>query len=186
MENLVDFIQRHNSKIQGVSGTIAAMGLDKTAGKALGKYVTPAVWALNYSASGAKPGEIDLGLFALGLNSFLALPATIVSLFKAAVDDKTNQQVAVAKIGEDPKYSRFLLPCSVYAMGAPAINALSIASKGGTAWQHPNGVWVFILDAEGKMVSDFKPNKFTMMYQPNQPLVVGASGKFNIVSTRGH
>lgn len=187
MENIVDFIQRHNLKIQGSSGAVASMAIGKTSAKSLGPYVTPAVWALNYTVDGSKPDTMDVGIFAVGLSSTVAaIPATVVSLFKATVDDKTNQELHLVRLGEEQKYRRFIFPCSIFAMNPPAINALTIASKGGTAWQHPNGLWVYILDANGYLVHDFRPRNFAKLYQPEMPLSRGKNGKFTPTIIRGN
>lgn len=180
MDNVVDVIQRHNSTIQGGSGTVASMGLEKTSAKALGNWVTPAVWALNYKVNGAKPDAVDWGLWGLSWSAIGALPATIVSLFKAAVEDKTNHEVRQVKLIEGAKYAPFILPCSTYSYNAPQINAISIASKGGTAWRHPNGVWVYILDSSGKMVHNFTPKVYERIIQPTLPLKIGSGGRYAI------
>jgi hypothetical protein len=161
------------------------MALEKTSAKALGNWVTPAVWALNYQVNGAKPDAVDWGLWGLSWSTIMALPATIVGLFKATVDDKTNSEVRQVKLLEGPKYAPFILPCATYSYNPPAINAMEIASKGGTAWRHSNGVWVYIVDAKGRLVADYRPKNYAVVYQPKLPLSKGKNGKYSIAILRG-
>ena len=44
------------------------------------------------------------------------------------------------------------------------------SSKGGTAWEHPNGLWVYITDARGLLVCDYRPVVARKIYQPLLPL----------------
>jgi len=63
-------------------------------------------------------------------------------------------------------------------MHAPMINATTIASKGGTAWKHPVGLWVYITDIRGYLISDFNPKSAIEIYRPKQPLKRANTGKF--------
>ena len=168
-------IEDHKNIMQSVSGTIASMGLTKIGRPIAGVIVTPAVWVLNYSTQGATPDKVDAGLFGFG---FISAPASItVGLVKAVVDDDMGKKLREIQAGEDSAYSRFIKPCYSYASSAPQINATTIASRGGTAWKHQNGLWVYITDAKGRLVNDFKPRKAVVIYQPKIPMIKGINGR---------
>ena len=52
---------------------------------------------------------------------------------------------------------------------------------GGTAWQHPNGLWVYITNND-LLVPNFKPQKMTQIYRPVWPLQSMGGGKFRFTS----
>jgi hypothetical protein len=174
-----NLIQDHNSLMQTVSGGIAAIGLEKTGNAVAGTMVTPAVWALNYAVNGKTPDNVDVGLFGLGLaGGPFAVASISTGIIKAVIDDQIEVQLREVRLNEEAKYRPYIIPCSKYASSGPGINAMAIASRGGTAWQHPNGLWVYIVDASGKLVADFKPKKATKLYQPVWPLKGMGAGKF--------
>ncbi len=169
MDKLNETLRNHKSITQSTLGTIASMGLEKAGQKVAGVLVTPAVWMLNHSVDGSKPGAVDVGLYASGF--FSGGAATIVGLFKSHVDDDMNRKLALIRKNEDPKYAPFIQNCYDYGSSPAGINAQTIASKGGTAWKHSTGLWVYITDAQGRMIKDFKPKSYVVIYQPKQPLV---------------
>lgn len=186
MGNTAEIIEANKNKAQSVGGTLASMGLEKTgakigaktAGKVAGYIVTPAIWAYNYGTSGSTPDAIDLSLYGLGfLGSFAGVAAIGTGIVKAFVDDDIAQKLEQIKAKENPKYAKFIQACAKYGFASPAINAMTIASKGGTAWKHPNGLWVYITDIRGFMVHDFQPNVFTQIYRPKHPLVKSRDGR---------
>ncbi len=179
MDNTAKAIENHKNIIVSTNSTIASIGLTKAGQKVAGVLVAPAVWALNYASSGSKPGEVDVGLYAMGLFGSIASVAAIVTgTMKAVVDDDIDRKLREVQASEDPRYAKFIKPCYRYGMMAPQINATTIASKGGTAWKHPNGVWVYITDIRGYLVHDFKPKTAVITYQPNNPLKKGNNGGF--------
>jgi hypothetical protein len=179
MDQTAKAIENHKNLIQTTGGTIASIGLTKVGQKVAGVIVTPAVWVLNYSTQGSTPDEIDVGLYATGFFGSIASVAAIgTAVIKAAVDDDIDTKLREVQAGEDQRYRPFIKACYRYAMTAPQINAMTIASKGGTAWKHPNGLWVYITDIRGYLVNDFKPNKSVVTYRPKSPLVRGTNGRF--------
>lgn len=88
-----------------------------------------------------------------------------------------NKKLVEVQRREPPKLAAYIKNCYHYGSAAAAINAQIIASEGGTAWLHPNGLWVYITDAYGRMVKDFKPSVYVVIYQPKEPLV-RKNGKF--------
>ncbi len=167
MENLSKTIRNHKNTTQTISGTIAAIGLEKVGQKTAGVLVTPAVWVLNYSADGSKPSGVDAGIYASG---FLSAGASVaVSLMKSVLDDDLQRKFEMATKSEPPKYAPFIKTCYHFASNPQLINAQRIASKGGTAWMHSNGLWLYITDSRGNMVADYKPKSAVKVYQPVYP-----------------
>jgi len=175
MDKTVKVVADHKNLIQSAGGSIASMGLDHVGQKVGGVLVTPAVWALNHGTSGAVPDEADIGIYAAG---FLSAGASIsVGLLKAHVDDDMNRKLMEVQRNEQSQWAPYIKNCYHFGSSAAAINAQIIASKGGTAWRHPNGLWVYITDARGRMIKDFKPKVYVIIYQPKEPLV-RKNGKF--------
>ena len=116
----------------------------------------------------------------MGFFGALASVATIsTGVVKAVVDDDDmDRKLREVQAGEDPKYRPFIKPCYRYAVTPPQINATTIASKGGTAWRHPNGLWVYITVIRGYLVHDHKPKRSVMTYQPKHPLQKVSRGGF--------
>lgn len=162
-----DTVRGNKNVIQTASGTIASMGLDKLGKGAAGVAVTPAVWVLNYGVDGSKPSSVDAGIYASGFLS--AGAATVVGLFKSVVDDDMARKLERAKQHELPKYRPFIKNCYGFSHAPALINAQHIASQGGTAWQSASGLWVYITDAKGKMIADYKPRSAVVTYQPKFP-----------------
>ena len=61
---------------------------------------------------------------------------------------------------------------------------MTIAGKGGTAWLHPNGLWVYLIDASGKLVVDFEPKTAVKIYQAKLPLEPLKTGGYRFSSIR--
>jgi hypothetical protein len=179
MGSIGQTVQDNRSLLQTTGGTVASIALEKSGEKLAGSLVTPAIWVYNYATQDAVPDNADIGIYLTGLAGGAAAPAAIAtSVLKAIVDDDTARKVERVREGEPPQYRPFIKPCSMYAMNAPAINAQTIASKGGTAWLHPNGVWVYITDARGFLVNDYKPKISVTVYQPKSPLTLKNNGLY--------
>lgn len=179
MDRTAKAIENHKNIIQSTSSTIASIGLAKTGQKIGGVLVTPAVWVLNYSTQGTTPDEIDAGLYAAGFFGVVASVGAITTgVVKAVVDDDIDTKLREIQAGEEAKYRPFIKACNRYGMNAPQINATTIASKGGTAWKHPNGLWVYITDINGHLVNNFKPKNAVMVYRPHLPLKQSRNGRF--------
>lgn len=175
MDKTAQTLREHKNITQTVAGTIASMGLEKAGQKVAGVLVTPAVWAINYGADGSQPNAIDIGIYASGFIS--SVGGLAVGVVKSIVDDDMNKKLAIIQAKENPKYAPFIQSCYSFSSSAAAINAQIIASLGGTAWKDPIGLWVYITDARGMMIKDFKPKSYVMLYQP-KPSLVKKNGKF--------
>jgi hypothetical protein len=174
-------IKENFNFMQNSSGIVASMGLESLGKSAAGNLVTPAIWALNYTASESRPTGIDVGIYAVG---FLNAPASIItSIFKSVVDDDINKKVNMIRQQHDAKFRLYIQPVQNFGgMSAPYITATTIAGKGGVAWQGKNGQWVYITDAQGFPVCDFVPNNYLNIWQPNRPLTMHPNGEFMICS----
>ena len=141
--------------------------------------MTPAVWVLNYSTQDAVPDEVDVGLYAMGFFGGVASVAAIgTGIIKALVDDDIDRKLAEIQLTQEHQYRPFIKACSRYAMSSPQINAMTIASQGGTAWKHTNGLWVYITDIHGRLVHNYSPTNPVMTYRPTEPLENASNGKF--------
>lgn len=179
MGKIANTIDENKNLISSVSQPLAVIGLEKVGQKIAGKLLTPAVWAMNYAANGVTPDKVDVGLAGFGLMGGAAGPAAVVTgIVKAVVDDDRDAKLKVVRLDEDPKFRVFIQPCYHFSASPPRISAMTIASLGGTAWQHPNGLWVYIRDAQGRLVPNFKPNRSTQTYRPVWPLQSMGAGKF--------
>ncbi len=98
-------------------------------------------------------------MFGTGLLGGAAGPASIVTgIVKAVVDDDIEQRLKAVRNSEKPGHRLSIQPTQYFASAPSAINAMTIASMGGTAWQHPNGLWVYIT-ADDLLVPNFQPQK---------------------------
>jgi hypothetical protein len=176
MGNSAGIVQDHKSIIQTTGGTIASIGLEQSGKKVAGALVTPATWVANYAADGSKPGAVDIGIW---MSGFLSAPAAIVTSFvKAAVDDDIGRKLALVQAKEPAKSAPFIKACYNFGMASPAINAMTIANSGGTAWITSIGLWVYITDAKGRLVADYQPQEFVTIYRPKKPYRATSTGGF--------
>lgn len=189
MSSLAEKFERNRNLLSTTSQTLAIIGLDKIGRTTTGKMLTPAVWVTNYTVNGELPDSTDVGLWAMGLSGGVAGPAAIFTgVVKSMVDDDMSHRLKAVKRSEEVKHRRTIFPCFKFAMTPPLINAIKIASMGGTAWQHPNGLWVYILHDNGEElehVPNFKPNRAVKIYQPKWPLQEKTDGRYVITINRG-
>ncbi len=54
-----------------------------------------------------------------------------------------------------------------------AVVAMAIASRGGVAWKHENGLWVYLVDRDNRLVCDYVPRIAIKVYRPVLPLEPG-------------
>lgn len=143
------------------------------AGRAGGIAVQPAVWV----ATGATPDALDMALYAVG-SAATAVGAAVVGVAAGAVgvarevfEGEIDRKLAVARLTEPKPHRRFIDATSRYSGGSgPETNAARIAQRGGTAWQHRNGLWVYIVDATGRLVCDYEPADCLLIKYPRIPL----------------
>lgn len=179
--SFVQKVRDNTNLIQNTSGIIAAVGLEKIGRGAAGNLITPATWVLNYGAQGSTPSAVDVGIYGSGFISGFA--GIAVSTLKAFVDDDINQKVKVIRLQNKSKYRPYILPVQSYGSSSPFIEAQTIASNGGTAWQGKNGQWVYIVDSKGRLVIDFEPQEALKVMRPKYPFERTSNGKFIYCST---
>lgn len=155
-----------------VEGKISmAGGLSR--GGAAGLLVQPVVWAV----TGTGPDAADAFIYGVGAVGaaagwILAVPATVTGIVKAAVDDYVGGLVAEAKQDEPEAVRGGIYGTDDYSFWAANNHnyAMTIASYGGVAWQHPNGAYLFIKDATGTPICDYHPQSYRQLYRPVLPL----------------
>lgn len=157
-------------EIEHVIGKVAG----KAAGKVAGVFVEPALWVIK----GEPPDSVDVGLWGVGIvgGPIGTAAAFMTGVIKGLVDDAIKAQLEAVRSGEPVLYRKFIKPTIKYGIGGAFVNALTIGSKGGTAWMHPNGLWVYITDAKNRLIPDYKPAKAKNIMQPILPLVKSGDG----------
>ncbi len=180
MSKVLEHVENNKNLVSAISQPVAVIGLETTGKKIAGRLVTPAVWVLNYAANKKAPDTIDVGLYGMGLLSNIAGVASIATgVVKAVVEDDMANKLRIIRAAEG---TSFIRPTYHFSSAPAAINAMTIASLGGTAWKHPNGLWVYITDAKGYMVANYKPKKYVKLYRPIWPLQPLGAGKFRFTS----
>ncbi|NKC30337.1 hypothetical protein [Falsiroseomonas selenitidurans] len=153
-----------------------AGGLRGAAGGLAGALVQPAVWVL--SGRAPQPGDIELW----GLGTVVSLAggaigsgATMVTgLVKALVEDHEDGIIATAVANEPERYRPFIRSVRNYGASGRGIVAMTIANHGGVTWRVGPATWVYITDATGKLVCDYRPAHAMEIYAPVLPLrIVG-------------
>lgn len=166
----------HDSLKRTIGGTVVSVALNKTGQKSLGPLVTPAIWLYDYQKHGNKPGTIDVGIL---LSSAISAPAAVfASVVKSLDDDDIATKLKHVKSVEPEPYSKYIKACKYFSSNPPKINAMEIVSKGGTAWHHPIGIWVYITDANNSFVADYQPVNPTQVFRPYLPLQNGLNGRY--------
>lgn len=185
MGNVADNIEKHQNLVSSINQPLAVMGLEKAGKRMAGKLLTPAVWTLNYAVNGKTPDKVDVGLFGTGLLGGAAGPAAIFTgVVKALVDDDMEQRLKMVRLDEKPEHRSGIKTAYHFGSSPAAINAMKIASMGGTAWQHPNGLWVYIVDNDDLLVPNFKPQRSLRVYRPVWPLQAMGGGKFRFTGKK--
>ena len=138
-----------------------------------GLVVQPVVWAV--SGNGPDAGDAFIyGMGAIGVaaGAILAIPAAVTGMVKAVVDDHIQGLVDAAKLDEPQAVRGGIFCVDEYSFAASGghIQAMTIAGKGGVAWEHPNGVYLFMRDAAELPVCDYRPRSFKTLYKPLIPL----------------
>lgn len=150
----------------------ASQGVARRFGGVAGNAVQPVVWVLDARANGNTPDKVDAGLWVFGLFGGIASGAAFVTgLVKAFVDDNTRQKLEEVRRSEPAARREFIHACvNRGGQGRQFNNAMKVAMQGGTAWKHPNGLWVFITDAAGRLIVDYEPQQADEILGPTLPL----------------
>lgn len=167
---------------QGVEKGVEKMA-GAVAGKAAGVAVAPAIWVVKAIAGQGGPSVVDVGLWAGGIA--FSVPALITGVAKAVFDTETDRRVKLAAASEPLEVRDGIKPCADYGSAGHRINATNVAADGGTAWLASSDVWVYIVDAKGRLVFDYVPKVAKQIYQPNIPLSPTGNGRFQWHSIQG-
>ncbi|MDH5571449.1 MAG: hypothetical protein OEY89_06765 [Gammaproteobacteria bacterium] len=171
----------HSSLKKNTGSTLVSMALDK-AGSRLGPLISPALWVHDYIKHDKQP---DIGDYSIYIGGLLSGPAAIITgLFKSVVEDEIETKLNHVRSIEPALYRNWIKPCYGYNSSAPRINAMTLASSGTTVWHHPIGIWVYITDADGNAVIDYKPVNPTVVYRPRLPLEKSKTGGYIWTSYR--
>lgn len=148
-------------------------------GGAAGLIVQPVVWAI----SGNGPDAADVfiyGTSAAGVvgGAIVAVPAIVTGVIKNAIDDQNDSRLAEARNDEPRAVRGGMTKADDFSFWASMnhIQAMTIASKGGVCWQHPNGVYTYLEDAAGFAVCDYAPTRWKRLYKPLIPLQRNGDG----------
>jgi hypothetical protein len=197
-------LKDHKEKTITLCSTLAAESVPKVlgglAGTVGGLAVEPVVWTVRsitdpeYEVKATDGLQWAGGALLGGLvvTGPLGVLASLTSgLVSSHVADETNRLLAEVRAGEPSLKAPFIKACYDYDEWTGSfINAMTIASRGGTVWQHKNGLWVFIsipvvevVDKKQKVmlkpVPDYSPNPKTTLriFRPIAPLQATASGR---------
>lgn len=165
----------HNALKKNTGTTPVSMSFDKADGKP-DAMVSPAVWVHDYVKKGKSPRVSNYNIYAGGAVS--ASASIVTSLFKSIVDDEIKNKLNHVKSIEPALYRNWIKPCHGYTNSAPIICAIAVADTGTTVWHHPIGIWLYVTDANGKPVVDYKPVNPTIVYRPDLPLRKSKTGGY--------
>lgn len=167
-----------SNSVQNVGTEVAAKVVERALGAGVrgsvaGLLVQPAVWI----ATDTRPNAADALIYGAGAigtfaGAMVAVPALVTGVIKAGVDDHIQSLVDQAKSDEPATYRDAIYSVDKFDFfnQASSIQAMKIASYGGVVWQHPNGVYVFIMDKNRRLVCDYEPAKWKRLYAPELPL----------------
>jgi hypothetical protein len=166
---MADTIGDNLNVIQTAIGHLAAEGLTKVGKGGYGCVISPATWAYNYKTQGSTPTSVDVGFWGVSLAGGIFGPVALAgSYLKALVDDDVTRKVAAVRASEPARCRPGIL--ALVGWGPPSSLAGDFAATGGVAWQHPNGLWVSVVDGQKRLVPDYQPLKFQAIIRPVLPL----------------
>jgi hypothetical protein len=175
-----DFINNSSNTGKHITQTVASVTLTEllkkggraALGNTAGALVEPAVWVL--SGKAPQPGDVALwgggtvvGILG-GVIGGVAVAAT--GLIKSLVEDNEDKIIAAAIQAEPAQVRPFITSVRAYGTSGRGIVASTIASHGGVAWRVGPATWVFIRDAKGRLICDYKPKFSYETYGPVLPL----------------
>jgi hypothetical protein len=184
---ITDLINNSSNMGREVSQTIASVTLEQGlsvagragAGTVAGALVQPAIWVL----SGRPPQPGDMALWGGGVVAGIltgaigGVASAVTGVIKAAVEDHEDGLIEAAKAREPARYRPFITSVRNYGASGRRIVAMTIANHGGVTWRVGPATWVYLTDAMGRLVCDYRPSFAYEIYGPILPLrIVGRSG----------
>lgn len=169
--------------------TVAALNVEKaiggTAGGITGLVVQPVAWYITGTAPDAADAFIYGSGFAglaggacLASTIILAAPGIVAGGVKAGMDDYVGSLVAEVRQSEPEAVRSGIVGADEWGFWAAnnSTTAMRIAGKGGVAWKHPNGAYVYIRDNAGVPICDYQPQVYSEIYRPKIPLQRNGNG----------
>jgi hypothetical protein len=161
--------------LQTAGGHLAAIGLTKAGKGPLGVLISPAVWLYNWQFSGSTPSSVDGAFYAISLAGGIFAPVALAASYvKALMDDDIERKVNEARQTEPALYRPGIQ--AIVGWGPPSALAGEFAMAGGTSWQAPNGIWVTIVDANKRLIPNYKPVHASAIRRPVWPLTAAPNG----------
>lgn len=163
--------------------TVAAFNVERAiggiAGGIVGLSVQPAAWYI----TGTGPDAADAFIYGVGFaglagGAVLAGAGTIAGFVKAGMDDYVGSLVYEARQSEPEAVRSGIVGTDDWGFWAVnnATTAMQIAGKGGVAWKHPNGAYVYIKDDAGLPICDYQPKVYSEIFRPKIPLQRNGDG----------
>lgn len=149
-------------------------------GKIVGGVLVQSVaWAADWAINGRTPDAVDGGLAAVGLfgGPIGAIAAGVTGAIKGLVQSHTEEQLISIRKMEPCQMGNRIHACVNYSgWSGQTITAMTLASKGATCWEAPNGLWVYAadsLDGQSRFICDYKPRHAKRVFGPVLPLKPG-------------
>jgi hypothetical protein len=199
---VTDLINNSSNTGREATQQIASLALERLAGAArdagrsgaarglgvAGALVSPAVWVLQ----GQAPTSSEAAFWGLGTIASLAggaigSGATMVTgLIKAGLEDREDTEIAAAIANEPARYRPFIRSVRHYSgWTGRGIEAMTIAHHGGVAWRIGRSTWVYLRDAQDRLVCDYRPLHAYEIYGPTLPLrILGREGRRTLFQWR--
>lgn len=177
MSKPLDAVEKNRKTLLTLSTTLADNGLDGVPGPTgrtvAGVLLEPIVWWLDYEVNEEEPSATDYMTYALGniQTPHTKVAAFVVSVLNSVSDDQKNFLLKAVRAEYPAEQRKGIKACLDFCgLTGPSITAQQIAFRGGTAWLHPNGLWVYAEDKKKKLIPRFKPLTSKKIYQAWWPL----------------
>ena len=173
MSKPIDTVEKHRKTLLTLSTTLADESLEAIGTTVAGVLIEPIVWWLDYKVNEEEPSATDYMTYAIGqMGPHAKVAATVVSVLNSVLDDQKNAMLKAVRAEYPAEKRNGIKACVDYFSGltGAAITAQVIASRGGAAWLHPNGLWVYAEDKTKTLIPRFKPLTSKKIYQVWWPL----------------
>ncbi|WP_237215383.1 hypothetical protein [Falsiroseomonas oryziterrae] len=152
---------------------VVGKGLGGAVGGTAGAFIEPAIWVLQDQPV-PKEDKIKWAVTAapgVAAGPFGMVAGAVTGVFKGVIDGMEDDYVNQARAREPEARRDFIRSVRFWDAGGSELVARSIAEHGGVAWRVSRAAtWVYIADATGKLVCDYKPSFSYEIYKPDLPL----------------